>query len=467
MDPFPADDLLLTSECETTEEEEDGQLDEQEEEEEQETVGWGLLPEVCLRRVFSFLQDCDRARAALVCRHWLRVLHAPELWRARSFVFSGRAAKSRRADFQSAVCYAKTFGRHLETLEIRFTNPVNSLTSRRFQQTLRTFLAVLRKDNSRLKSLSICCMELDRPAWSRSVRNALVKSLSIFLRKAGHRLDNLNLRGARLGPLQGCELLESIAHQSGKSALSKLNIEDFFPQATAVYTLPAFAHALARFRNLSVLSLSYSCVSDSLLEALAAGCARTLGALHVRCHALEPHGQVVWGVAWARLVQGCPRLRVNFSIERILHADRLLRILLPEIPVRSLGLSTCYFSEQDWTVKPVLTEVLPLFKDCLQKLILDFNNSHESVDDELLQLILQCSKLSYLKVWAFLDVRFIETLLQHRLEGKCSLKTIKIRIYTNRYDTHEEDHLLEEFFTKYKELIEKELSYFVISYPML
>lgn len=55
------------------------------------------------------------------------------------------------------------------------------------------------------------------------------------------------------------------------------------------------------------------------------------------------------------------------------------------------------------------------------------NNSHEKVDEELMELILMCKKLAYLKVWAFLDINFLERLLQNRMEKKSMLKTIKVR----------------------------------------
>lgn len=43
----------------------------------------------------------------------------------------------------------------------------------------------------------------------------------------------------------------------------------------------------------------------------------------------------------------------------------------------------------------------------------------------------------------------------------------QVRIYTNRYETDDEDRTLREIHRKYRKLIDSELNYFVIAYPMM
>ncbi|XP_030633992.1 F-box only protein 39-like [Chanos chanos] len=475
--------------CDNGEEEEDGGEDEggkigEEEELEEGEIReiespWALLPDVCLRLIFFWLRDRDRVRAALVCRQWHRVVHSPSLWRQRTFNFTGRFSRIRRSELETAVSYVRAYGRYLEDLEIRFSHPTNSMVSRRFQQTLRTFLAALRKTRSRLRTLTVHHMELDRTIWCRSVRNALVRSLTFYLRREGSRLHYLSLRGARFNLAQGLEVLQAVAkaqqhiYMLRRTGLVILNLEDFFSQPLAVYNSPDFATVMRLFRGLTSITLNYRCLSDELLDALAMSCVDLSGrrgslrSFTVHCHSQEPHAQVIWGDAWARLAGRCPELRVHITVEGILGPDRLSRILLREIPVSSLSLTSCYFSEHDWSAKPALTHVVPSYSNCLQKLTLDMNNSHESLDEELLELVLMCSKLIYLKVWAFLDFSFLHRLLQKRLDKKCILKTIKIRIYISKHETQEEDEMLEDLYSRYRQLIESELSYFVTTYPML
>jgi F-box protein 39 len=43
----------------------------------------------------------------------------------------------------------------------------------------------------------------------------------------------------------------------------------------------------------------------------------------------------------------------------------------------------------------------------------------------------------------------------------------QVRIYTNKYETQDEDGQLEEVYSRYRQLINSELHYLAISYPML
>lgn len=327
---------------------------------------WAVLPDVCLRRVFWWLGDRDRARATLVCRKWNQTMHSADLWRHRTITFSGRPSRAHASEFESALWYVKKFGRYLEHLEIHFLNPYNAVLTRKFQVTMRGLLSCLGKSNSRLKSLSVQHLELDRPVWRSSIRTSFIKSLSFFLKKVGKHLDRLSLKGARLSVEQGCAVLGSLSHFRGESVLSQLNIEDYFSHHLAVYSSPQFNKTMAAFRSLVSLTLNYNCVSDELLDSLCENNSRTLWTLNIKCHVHDPHGQVVWGMSWARLARQASGLKVNFFFERIMKHERLARILLREIPVRSISLRSCYFSDPDWSMRPTLTDLLPTFRHTLQ-----------------------------------------------------------------------------------------------------
>lgn len=433
----------------------------------QEQSCWATLPDVCLRRIFWWLGDGDRSRAALVCRKWNQIMYSADLWRYRTITFSGRPSRVHASEFESALWYVKKFGRYLEHLEIKFLNPYNAVLTKKFQVTMRGLLSCLGKSNNRLKSLSIQHLELDRMVWRNSIRGSLIKSLSFFLKKMGKHLDHLSLKGARLTVEQGCHILNSLSYLRNENLASELNIEDFFSHHLAVYGSSQFNKAMATFHNLTFLTLNYNCISDELLETLSENNAGTLQTMNIKCHIHDPHGQVVWGMSWAKLAREASNLKVNFFFERVMKYDRLARILLQEIPVRSISLRSCYFSDPDWSMRPTLTDLLPSFRNTLQKLTFEFNNNHESLDEQLHLLILACRKLFYFKIWAFLDVTFVERILKSQEERQCSLRTLKVRIYTNRYETNEEDRTLREIYRKYRKLIDSELNYFVIAYPMM
>lgn len=327
---------------------------------------WAALPDVCLRRVFWWLGDRDRSRAALVCRKWNQMMYSADLWRYRTITFSGRPSRVHASEFESALWYVKKFGRYLEHLEIKFLNPYNAVLTKKFQVTMRGLLSCLGKNNNRLKSLSVQHLELDRPVWRNSIRGSLIKSLSFFLKKAGRQLDHLSLKGARLTVEQGCAVLGSLSCSRGESLVSQLNIEDYFSHHLAVYSSPQFSKTMATFRSLVSLTLNYNCISDELLDGLCENNARTLWTINIKCHVHDPHGQVIWGMSWARLARRASNLKVNFFFERVMKHERLARVLLQEIPVRGLSLRSCYFSDPDWSMRPTLTDLLPTFRHTLQ-----------------------------------------------------------------------------------------------------
>lgn len=326
---------------------------------------WAFLPDLCLCRVFWWLGDRDRSRAALVCRKWNQMMYSAELWRYRTITFSGRPSRVHASEVESAVWYVKKFGRYLEHLEVKFMNPYNAVLTKKFQVTMRGLLSCLSKSNNRLKSLSIQYLELDRLVWRNSIRSSFISSLSFFLKKMGKRLDYLNLKGARLTVEQGCQILDSLSYVRNENVISELNIEDYFSHHLAVYNSPQFKKTMSTFHNLVSLNLNYNCISDELLENLCEN-ASTLRTINIKCHVHDPHGQVIWGMSWAKLARQATNLKVNFFFERIMKYERLARILLQEIPIRSISLRSCYFSDPDYSMRPTLIDLLPTFRHTLQ-----------------------------------------------------------------------------------------------------
>ncbi|NXU76033.1 FBX39 protein, partial [Oreotrochilus melanogaster] len=428
---------------------------------------WAYLPDVCLRHIFHWLDNRDRSQAALVCKKWNWAMHSGTLWRSRAITFYGRPSRAYSLETKSALWYVKKFGKYLEHLEIKLSNPPNTAFTQKFQVTVRGLLSHLAKCNSRLLSLTIKCLEFDRWIWKNVVRARFIKNLGTFLKRMSKQLDYLNLKGARVTLEEGCELLNSLSCLTNKSFISEISIEDFFRINLPVYRSTLFHQTMSKFHSLVTLTLNYSCISDEVLDILQEHSAHSLCTLNIKCHVHDPHRQHVWGMSWANLAKRAPRLDVNFLFERVMKHDELYRILLAEIPVRSISLRSCYFSHPDWIMRPTLTNLLPAYCHVLQELTLELNNVHELLDDELLQLILSCKRLLFLKVWAYLSVTFMETLLQNRAERKCILTTIKVRIYTRHQETNEENQLLGDIHRKFRYLIDSELNYFVTIYPMV
>ncbi|XP_054250496.1 F-box only protein 39 [Indicator indicator] len=433
---------------------------------EPEQSSWAHLPDVCLRNIFSWLDDKDRSQAALVCVKWSRVMHSGSLWRCRTITFHSRPSRAHILEVQRALFYAKKFGKYLEHLEIKLPNPYSTAFTHKFQVIMRDLLSHLGKCNHHLLSLSIRHLELDRYFWRSVARAQFIKHLAAFLKRMSKHLECLDLKGARATMDNGCELLNSLSCMTNRSFISKLNIEDFFSLHLHVYRSSLFHQTMSKFHGLVILSFNYNCLSDELLDILQERSAHSLRTLNIKCHIHDPHGQVIWGMSWAKLAKSAPKMTVNFFFERVLKHDHLARILLVDIPVRSISLRSCYCNDPEWIMRPTLTNLLPAYQRVLEKLTLELNNDCELLDEELLQLTLACKRLSYLKVWAYLSVTFMERLLQNRAEGKCILTTIKVKIYTAEQDAAEKDQLLCAIYRKFKHLIDSELNYFATTYTV-
>lgn len=331
-----------------------------------EQSSWANLPDVCLRHVFHWLDDKDRSRAAMVCKKWNQAMYSGSLWRTRTITFNGQPSRAHAFEFETALWYVKKFGKYLEHLEIKLLHPYSTVFTRKFQVSMRGLLSHLGKCNCRLVSLSIKHLELDRLVWKNVVRAQFIKNLGTFLKRMSKQLNYLNLKGARVTLEEGCELLNSLSCLTNKSFISEINIEDFFSLHLPVYSSTLFHHTVSKFHSLAVLTFNYNCISDELLDILCKNSAHSLCTLNIKCHIHDPHGQVVWGMSWANLAKRAPKLNVNFYFERVMKHDHLARILLVEIPVRSISLRSCYFRDPYWMMRPTLTNILPAYWHVLQ-----------------------------------------------------------------------------------------------------
>ncbi|XP_044141730.1 F-box only protein 39 [Bufo gargarizans] len=429
---------------------------------------WDRLPEICLQNIFLYLGDQDRCNTSLVCKKWNQVMNSARLWKSRTIIFRGKSITSCATEYSSAEWYILRFGRYLENLEIRFLNSYNTFFTRKFQIVMTSILSTLGKSNRRLKSLSIPYLDLERLIWKSQTRDAFVRVLCTFLKKIGRHLEYLNLRGAKMSCEHGHEVLHSLSYSRKVMNMTELDIEDFFSAHIHVYLHNTFSHIMSSFQNLRIISLNYNCVSDELLQVLCTNSNHCLFTINIKCHMYNPHQQIVWGMYWAKLAKKARNLSVNFYIYRVLHYSHLSRILLSEIPIRHLSIRSSYSNDPDWYICPTLVELLPNYRQTLKKLTLEFNNSHEKVDEELLNLVLVCDRLHYIKVWAFLDVKFVEALLHTCEQGKIFLRTMKVRIYTNNYDTSEEDQSLHQIFEKHRDYILRKMDYYhVVTCPIL
>lgn len=57
---------------------------------------------------------------------------------------------------------------------------------------------------------------------------------------------------------------------------------------------------------------------------------------------------------------------------------------------------------------------------------MEIDNCYESVDRELLELLMMCSQLLTLELNAYLNMSFVEQVLEYCQESRCPLRTFEV-----------------------------------------
>ncbi|XP_005751088.1 F-box only protein 39 isoform X2 [Pundamilia nyererei] len=367
-------------------------------------ITWLSLPRLCLERVFSFLPDRDRKTAALVCRQWHNVMRSPSLWRHRRFHFSGRISKFRKPDYSSTIAYVSHLGAYLERLEVTVCPPRKTQAALRLKGAITQLFSELIRVRAPLRSLAVMNLELDRSAWTSSLRASVVGCLISFLQRGSSKLNSICLSGMRNCIHQGLELLSALLHYETRfyprCYISSLDLEAFFSGSVNVYLNSSVPDNLSQLQCLTDLRLSYSCLSDELLMALqqrhgggrrkSSRDGNTLQTFLLHCCLKEPHQQ---------------HLNLDFGA----------------------------------------------------------NNFGESLDEELLELVKVCERLVELSICAFLEIRTVARLLDMSLT-QSSLKEIHVRICSFNEAAGEEEEALEEMLSSYLHL-PPDLCFSAIIYP--
>lgn len=123
---------------------------------------------------------------------------------------------------------------------------------------------------------------------------------------------------------------------------------------------------MVTFRNLASLIFNYNCFFDELFENLCENNVGIFWIINIKCYIYDFYGQVIWGMFWVNLVRYVINLKVNFFFERVMKYERLVRIFLQEISIRSISLRSCYFSDLDWSMRFILVDFLFIFRYILQ-----------------------------------------------------------------------------------------------------
>ncbi|XP_066275503.1 uncharacterized protein [Branchiostoma lanceolatum] len=200
----------------------------------EEPMDWSYLPAEIVVQVLSYLNEQDRASAAVTCSRWHGLHSHPSLWRHRTFDLGNTAEFHRTCDMLRQYPLGLAFC--LKTFEAEYPETARGAHRmhhcKRIQKTMTTFLSRLR-GKAQLRTLKLRHFELHRRTWQNRSAD-LVRSIAWFLRSQA-RLRWVELQGMNATPEHGLRMFSSLVRRSGAN-IRVLNIQDYFCSGTSSST---------------------------------------------------------------------------------------------------------------------------------------------------------------------------------------------------------------------------------------
>lgn len=318
---------------------------------------WNHLPDVAIIEVFKYLNDKDKANAALTCKNWARLFQTPCLWRHRHLDMGGYKASSNGL---RAYQFAEKFGNYVRYLSISCSHP-SYHTTKIFQKAMEDLLFKLRQ--SSLIEFELERLELDRFWKYEASRDRLISSLAKFF-KGQRCLQIFDMTSAQFPVPGGCRVIEAVGNQSG-AKVEYLYIEDFFHSRLAVFQVKRFRTAISRFSNLHYIALNYNCISEEILEIFTKTLKGKLESMNLKVYKNDPHFHRISGYTWKMLHNACPKLTVTVSFESIANSTVTMPILVKEMPVKELHLWTGYDDDSDWRLSDTISHITDMYAGTL------------------------------------------------------------------------------------------------------
>ncbi|XP_011139498.1 F-box only protein 33 isoform X2 [Harpegnathos saltator] len=288
---------------------------------------WDNLPSVILQEIFSYLSHESRIKASQVCRNWRYTLFHPSFWRKISFVFKDE-------DSVSWVRFmADCFALSVHEATIRW-----DISSRRYIDCMSETYNLLKKlsYNRQLRKLFLefSCNNYDYSFDNEDDSYYFPISLTecvVKIIETSNHLEALSLGCSEELTANASIILEPLRlhHAKHLTHLSLASIKDD-PEYYDLYELDN--SIFNSFIRLSILTLDYEYVSDTLLKALDNGCMQRL-VIHV--HGWKDYPGTT-NRAWQVFVQKNPQCELRLNL---IHSYRGVKVLDSDILCAAMPLT--------------------------------------------------------------------------------------------------------------------------------
>ncbi|XP_003491682.1 F-box only protein 33 [Bombus impatiens] len=288
---------------------------------------WNNLPSIILQEIFSYLPYNCRLRASQVCKNWRYALFHPHFWKKITFVLKD----------EDSVSWTKCLANNFE-LSVQEVTIICDISNYCAKETL----ALLKKlrYNRQLRKLFLepinSTFEYEDGT---KCTKALVSSLITIIKKS-NRLEALSL--GCIEDLIGSarQIVIHLRNYQAKhlTTLALASVKDD-PDDFNIFNA-SYGHLFDSFARLSILTLDYEFLTNSLLKALDSG---TMERLVIHVHGWHYQFSDTTDGSWQSFVQKNPKceLRLNL-LHSYVGIEKLdTNILRPSMPLTHLKVLFC------------------------------------------------------------------------------------------------------------------------------
>ncbi|XP_076248567.1 F-box only protein 33 [Calliopsis andreniformis] len=298
---------------------------------------WDSLPSIILQEIFSYLPHYRRLTASEVCKNWRDALFHPRFWKKIEFVLKDEDSIS------WARFLKENFGLSVQDVTIRWDTTNHSAHEA---------LAILNKlgCNRQLRKLFLESSSNTFRQEDQDINeyDRYVSALIVALVKIIERSDRLE--ALSLGCIEGLTVHSGVIltalcakHAKHLTTLSLASVKDD-PDAYDVLKCEDLDYICRcifnSFSRLSLLTIDYNFVNDTLLEALNSG---TMERLVIHVHGWNDNYLGTTDSAWRNFVQKNPKCELRLNLIHSYVGIEMLNtnILCPSMPLTHLKVLFC------------------------------------------------------------------------------------------------------------------------------
>ncbi|MBN3311056.1 FBXL8 protein, partial [Amia calva] len=358
-------------------------------------------PEEILAQIFSYLPLCDRYSASLVCRKWCQTMTYPSVW-----YYTEVSCEFGTEDHGlQQFCQLLRKVKHLKIVLHQPKEVENRNTA------IKVLHYATDRDN-RLQNLSISCTGEFPLFYSgedilRSIEGVCLNETSgLSLREVDFRDMPFTLSAS---------LIRNIASRSPN--LQKLYINNM--TLVCNVTTDTIKEVLMLCPELRVLGVFYASLSEKVLSVLLDPERRPFALLELYCERTDKYVPAISKEFWTALCERHPALCVNVILNHTLPAKKILKILQPGIPIKTLELITYTYLVKE------IQFVADNYCSTLERLVLQTTSSEE-LNSALVDLALRCSCLREIHCYCVVSRDVVQAFLTSCPDlWRYTLKTVK------------------------------------------